>query len=72
MKTPGFIYIILVTLGTITKAQTVTGEPAGIPRVPQVYQTEPWEDPQITSINLAKMEKWGCHRVDPAHGCAAH
>jgi beta-galactosidase len=32
-------------------AQTVTGEPAGIPRVPQLYQTEPWEDPLVTSIN---------------------
>lgn len=32
-------------------AQTVTGEKAGIPHVPSIYQTEPWEDPQVTSIN---------------------
>ena len=51
MKTQGFIFILLASLGTITRAQTVTGEPAGIPRVPEVYQREPWEDPQITSIN---------------------
>lgn len=51
MKIQGLIFIILFSLGTTTIAQTVTGEPAGIPRVPRVYQTEPWEDPQITSIN---------------------
>lgn len=32
-------------------AQTVTGELAGIPRVPNVYQVEPWEDPLVTSMN---------------------
>jgi beta-galactosidase len=32
-------------------AQTVTGEMAGIPHVPSVYHTEPWEDPLVTSIN---------------------
>jgi beta-galactosidase len=32
-------------------AQTVTGEPAGIPVPPKIYQTEPWEDPQVCSIN---------------------
>ena len=36
MKTQGFIFILLASLGTITRAQTVTGEPAGIPRVPAV------------------------------------
>jgi beta-galactosidase len=32
-------------------AQTVTGEKAGIPPIPSVYHSEPWEDPQVTSIN---------------------
>ncbi|MBN2611485.1 MAG: DUF4981 domain-containing protein [Bacteroidales bacterium] len=32
-------------------AQTVTGEPAGIPELPKIYQPNPWEDPQITAIN---------------------
>ena len=32
-------------------AQTVTGELAGIPPAPSIRQTEPWEDPQVTSIN---------------------
>lgn len=32
-------------------AQTVTGEPAGIPPAPQIYNTEPWEDPLVTGIN---------------------
>ncbi|MEO9477069.1 MAG: glycoside hydrolase family 2 TIM barrel-domain containing protein [Cyclobacteriaceae bacterium] len=31
--------------------QTVTGEPAGIPPVPAVYEFAPWEDPLTTSIN---------------------
>ncbi|MBN2165925.1 MAG: DUF4981 domain-containing protein [Marinilabiliaceae bacterium] len=43
-----FLIILLVVS---LEAQTVTGEPAGIPREPQIYQTEPWEDPLVTSIN---------------------
>lgn len=42
---------MMVCLGIFSNAQTVTGEKAGIPRVPQVYDTEPWEDPLVTSIN---------------------
>jgi len=33
------------------QAQTVTGEPAGIPEVGKKYTYSPWEDPTITSIN---------------------
>ncbi len=33
------------------QAQTVTGEPAGIPEVPKKYSYAPWEDPLVTSIN---------------------
>lgn len=33
------------------KAQTVTGEPAGIPELPKQYLKAPWEDPTVTSIN---------------------
>lgn len=33
------------------KAQTVSGEPAGIPPLPAIYRSQPWEDPQVTSIN---------------------
>lgn len=35
-------------------AQTVTGEPAGIPPIPHVYNTPPWEDPQVCEINRDK------------------
>ena len=68
MKAPGFIFIILVSLGTINNAQTVTGEPAGIPRVPLVYQTEPWEDPQVTSINRdrARVTAYSYQSIDDA------
>lgn len=55
MSRNGFlIYIVGVLallLVQVAEAQTVTGEPAGIPRVPGIYSTEPWEDPLVTSIN---------------------
>lgn len=51
-----FLYqFVCVLCGVISfqtlSAQTVTGEKAGIPPKPSIYQTEPWEDPQVTSIN---------------------
>lgn len=45
------LFILLLTTNSLTSAQTVTGEPAGIPEPPSVYQKEPWEDPLVTSIN---------------------
>ncbi|MFI1772421.1 glycoside hydrolase family 2 TIM barrel-domain containing protein [Thalassobellus citreus] len=33
------------------QAQTVSGDPAGIPEQPQKYSYAPWEDPTVTSIN---------------------
>lgn len=33
------------------RGQTVTGEPAGIPKLPEIYKANPWEDPSINSIN---------------------
>ncbi|MEY4433749.1 MAG: hypothetical protein RLZZ44_1883, partial [Bacteroidota bacterium] len=35
----------------LVPAQTVTGEPAGIPEPPKKYSYTPWEDPTVTSIN---------------------
>jgi len=35
----------------VSQAQLVTGEPAGIPKIPQKYSEVPWENPMITSIN---------------------
>jgi beta-galactosidase len=46
--------IILFTaliFASIVTAQTVTGEPAGIPNAPQKYTSTPWEDPLVNSIN---------------------
>jgi beta-galactosidase len=55
LKTKFVCGLSLLILGTgfpfRGNAQTVTGEPAGIPRPPQVYQTEPWEDPLVCGIN---------------------
>ena len=33
------------------QAQSVTGEPAGIPELHKKYEFAPWEDPTVTSIN---------------------
>lgn len=43
--------LLLVLLHFTAKAQTVTGEPAGIPPKPKVYEFTPWEEPTITSLN---------------------
>jgi beta-galactosidase len=51
MQKSSFLMVILLGFSFWSFAQTVTGEPAGIPRPPQLYQTEPWEDPLVTSIN---------------------
>ncbi len=45
------VFLIIFAFTSISIGQTVTGEPAGIPPKPQIYQTEPWEDPLVTSIN---------------------
>ncbi|WP_417939464.1 glycoside hydrolase family 2 TIM barrel-domain containing protein [Flavobacterium sp. RS13.1] len=34
-----------------SNAQLVTGEPAGVPPVPQVYSDAPWENPLVSGIN---------------------
>ncbi|MEP4531714.1 MAG: glycoside hydrolase family 2 TIM barrel-domain containing protein [Cyclobacteriaceae bacterium] len=41
--------ILLVT--HLSVSQTVTGEPAGIPPQPSVFEFTPWEDPLTTSLN---------------------
>jgi beta-galactosidase len=54
-----------------TSAQTVTGEPAGIPRSPQIFQTEPWEDPLVCGINrdAARATAYSFETVDAALTC---
>jgi beta-galactosidase len=42
---------VIFTCSYPALAQTVTGEPAGIPELPKVCCAEPWEDPVVTSIN---------------------
>ena len=51
IKTALYIAIAILIQTSSIFSQTVTGEPAGIPRLPEIYQTEPWEDPLVTSIN---------------------
>lgn len=45
------VLLAILISGSPSFAQTVTGEPAGIPRIPGVYEFNPWEDPLITSLN---------------------
>ncbi len=51
MKAGVLIFLEIVLCFAQINAQTVTGEPAGIPRPPQIYETEPWENPLICGIN---------------------
>lgn len=50
IPTSVFTFFILL-LTTYTHAQSVTGEPAGIPELHKKYEFAPWEDPTVTSIN---------------------
>ncbi|MDA6068276.1 DUF4981 domain-containing protein [Flavobacterium sp. AC] len=43
-----FCILLFTVMGN---AQSVTGEPAGIPEIPKKYEFAPWEDPTVTSIN---------------------
>lgn len=45
------LYLVQLLLPQNLSAQTVIGEKAGIPPAPKVFRTEPWEDPQVISIN---------------------
>lgn len=49
------IYTFLFMLAASGRSQTVDGLPATIPPPPSVYNTEPWEDPLVTSINREPM-----------------
>jgi beta-galactosidase len=68
MKLHTILINALLLLTFPVAAQTVTGEPAGIPIVPHVYNTPPWEDPQVTSINrdIARATAYSYASVDEA------
>jgi len=51
MKRNNVLVILLLNCFFLAQAQTVTGEPAGIPEEPKKYSYAPWEDPLVTSIN---------------------
>ena len=65
------IALLLFGFASVGIGQTVTGEPAGIPRVPQIYQIEPWEDPLVTSINRdrARATSYSYKTVEDALTC---
>nr|WP_241774328.1 glycoside hydrolase family 2 TIM barrel-domain containing protein [Flavobacterium sp. Root935] len=51
LSTFDFLTVILLLTSYTTQAQSVTGEPAGVPELHKKYQFAPWEDPTVTSIN---------------------
>ncbi len=61
---------LMLTIQSLS-AQTITGEKAGIPPVPSVYNAEPWEDPQVTSINrdLSRATAYSFETVEDALTC---
>ncbi|MFC5283556.1 glycoside hydrolase family 2 TIM barrel-domain containing protein [Pedobacter alpinus] len=46
--------ILFLFLSVSAFAQTVDGLPAAVPIVPGIYNTQPWEVPQVTEINRDK------------------
>lgn len=50
LKNPVLVSFSLL-VAQMVQAQTVTGEPAATPPPPGIYNAEPWENPQINSIN---------------------
>jgi beta-galactosidase len=46
-----FSFLALLVFSQLMQAQLVDKTPAAIPNVPVVYNTEPWEDPQVCGIN---------------------
>ncbi|MFV0291411.1 MAG: glycoside hydrolase family 2 TIM barrel-domain containing protein [Mangrovibacterium sp.] len=50
------LMLVLSALPLASSAQTVTGEPAGIPLSPAIYDADeaPWLDPRITEVNRDK------------------
>ena len=52
-------------------AQPFTTEKSGISPAPSVYHTEPWEDPQVTSINrdLSRATAYSFETIEDALSC---
>lgn len=48
------LLVLLTAYSGFVHAQFFKSSPAGIPPQPQIYQTEPWEDPAICGINRDK------------------
>ena len=66
------LIILFLTLGPVLSfAQGATGILAGIPPKPSVYKTEPWEDPQVSSINRdeARATAYSFETVEQAKTC---
>jgi beta-galactosidase len=66
------LYILAILLFSInSRAQTVTGEPAGIPPQPAIYNIEPWENPLINGVNRepARATAYSFETIDDALTC---
>lgn len=65
----GSIALLLVTVNVT--AQTDPGARSGILPSPGIYQTEPWEDPQVTAINrdLSRATAYSFETIEDALTC---
>ncbi|MBN1183442.1 MAG: DUF4981 domain-containing protein [Bacteroidales bacterium] len=65
------LFIAILLYGIHSRAQTVTGEPAGIAEKPGIYNTEPWEDPQVCGINRdrARSTSYSFASIEDAVSC---
>ncbi len=66
-----FIAVLFYLLFNDCVAQTVTGEPAGIPEPPSVYESVPWEDPLVCGINRlpARATAYSFSSIEEALSC---
>jgi beta-galactosidase len=64
-------FIFLFSFSAIASSQTVDGKPAAIPVPPQIYNTEPWEDPMICGLNRdrARVTAYSFETLEDAISC---
>lgn len=65
------VFSTIITI-PLALSQTVTGEPAGIPEIPGIFELNPWEDPTITELNRddARATSWSFATVEDALTCS--
>lgn len=65
------VIIVMLLLGNTGQAQLVDKTPAAIPNKPEIYHTEPYEDPLVSSINrdASRATSYSFTNVEDAISC---